>query len=271
MRFCVVMMGAMNIYQTFEPFYYVLKIFGFTPYSFKGPISHGKLETRPYNYAYMALWFCSLIILLTLNIWVEDNEYSDYIILVKGWRLGLIGYIFSAIICFVYRLIKREYLVQFLDLLNEFDHKTKFFHTAMDLRAHKMFAFKVLVFSFSLNTFLTIVTDIGFVLYDKINPDHFMIFSYWFSELFIAINFYHLTFAALAVKARFAYLNESMRWISFQVFKGNFVNFDLNFLESISWTSRSALTWSWYPLTQTRVQPLTKWKLPSTNCVMASI
>lgn len=112
-----------NVFFTVLPLYTIIKAFGLFPRSFDGSIEDGKFVSKWRDFVFPS---CSVIIGLTiifLNALVSINITGFSRLLTIIFRLhGVIG---SAMIfvLFFYQISKCQRIVQFLELLNNFDLK----------------------------------------------------------------------------------------------------------------------------------------------------
>lgn len=144
-----------NIFTTIQPFYFVLKTFCMFSMTFKGSARNGKMQKTLID----VLTSCVIIIvLLAVTILVcirNDSLSSSSSILEKVWMFTLVGSLFTLFVALCYQVMKRESIVNFLMLINEFDWKVKINETNQSV-------YKIL-FSwllFRLNHYSELITNI---------------------------------------------------------------------------------------------------------------
>jgi len=115
-----------NVYTTFYPFYVVLKAFGLFPITFEGPSRKRIFKQRTSDTISSCLVLLSLIFVLLLNLTRKDTLNTSSTILKVSWDIVLLSCVTSHIVSFCYQFLKRESIVEFLKLINEFDTEVKF-------------------------------------------------------------------------------------------------------------------------------------------------
>jgi hypothetical protein len=110
-----------NIYDAVHPFYLILKLFGFVSFSFKKSLDGVQIVTRIYDTIYFiiiflvhfiffsALFFRSFVFMTDSSIYKHSTLYMLFVIIIID------------LIAMIYQFLKRKNLMEFLEILHEFD------------------------------------------------------------------------------------------------------------------------------------------------------
>lgn len=114
-----------NIYTTFRPFYFILKIFGGFPKCFVGPARKGVFKQRFVEFIIPSLW-CSLTLIIFVLIVTRDTPVAvRSSFLVRGWNYILFFCLLINHVAFWYQIVKRNSIAKFLRLIDSIDKKVK--------------------------------------------------------------------------------------------------------------------------------------------------
>lgn len=112
--------SSQNIYQTFKPFYWILKVFGCASYSFNE--NYQDLNVRLCDKIYTLMWILMYLVFLALSCyWGEQEEIEDSNLIKHGWhKLHLFETIYLVVVLyFNYKNFKVTKMI--LHAINEFD------------------------------------------------------------------------------------------------------------------------------------------------------
>lgn len=115
-----------SIYTTAKPFYFLLKLLGIFPFSIE--TSSGEKVFRPKLLDYLSCCFSitSLLFALFMSIEFTDVMNSSSEIVARAWNLNLTFCLFTVLISLCYQIQKRNQIVKFLQLIDDFDKKVNF-------------------------------------------------------------------------------------------------------------------------------------------------
>lgn len=115
--------SSSNIYQTFKPFYWILKVFGFASYRLdeRNQILNVRLCDKMYTFMWIVIY---LFVVVLNSYWGEQEPAEDSVLVRHGWhKLYIFETIFVAIAIFCnYKNIKTTKVI--FQTLNEFDIMT---------------------------------------------------------------------------------------------------------------------------------------------------
>lgn len=117
-----------NIYEAFQPVFYVLKFLGLIPFSFGGPVKERMLKTSVFDGVWLTLPLCFHLFLLFLNtIYLEMVLHTMRSkILNYGWKICSIIGMCGGIFMMLYQVFFKKRIKMFLRVLYEFDQQVCF-------------------------------------------------------------------------------------------------------------------------------------------------
>lgn len=111
---------SINVYETFQPFYWTLKFFGFV--SFQLDHKTARSNVRFVDVFWTFLWFCWSVFLLLINIIMGDEDIGDRSVVVRKGLLYLLCFeLLACCLIIIFHFIKRDTIATYLKLLHEFD------------------------------------------------------------------------------------------------------------------------------------------------------
>lgn len=139
-----------NIYQTFQPFYKVLKILGFFPFTVElSSKQHIRPSTTLFDAGLLGLWISLHSFLFGLN-WLlgdQEPEAESSLIVKHGWHKIYLMQTATTLFVVAHNFANRYSIVECLRLMNQFDlvgttfdHQVKHFQT-FSLRFPSIFSF----------------------------------------------------------------------------------------------------------------------------------
>lgn len=112
-----------NIFEVVYPFYCILKVLGYVPFSFKGKIRDGNLVVNAFDSAYFMLMLCGHVILFGF---ISQREFIAFMgseVMKEGSKAAVFTSSLAIIISLIYQFIRRRKIIQFLRQVHEFDEK----------------------------------------------------------------------------------------------------------------------------------------------------
>lgn len=108
-----------NIYEVFQPTYYLFKLFGLFPMTLNGT----ELTFTMRDIFWILIILFSYIYLLILNVMSlkENFEYLNSKVLEVIWKANFIYSLSINIIVFLYQVMKRSKIEEFIKMLSDFD------------------------------------------------------------------------------------------------------------------------------------------------------
>lgn len=128
-----------NIYETFQPFYKVLKMFGFFPFTVElSRKQHIRPSTTLFDAGLLGLWISLHSFLFGLN-WLlgdQEPEAESSLIVKHGWHKIYLMQTATSLFAVAHNFVNRHSIVECLRLINQFDlvertfdHQVKHFQT----------------------------------------------------------------------------------------------------------------------------------------------
>ena len=114
-----------NIYEVFQPVYYIFKIFGLFSFSFNGSLKSGNLQFKNFD----KLWI--LILILVQFVFIFFNFMDMHL---KVWKSEILNFSFRSILIIgitgnmllqLYQTVKRKSVKEFLRGMELFDKEVK--------------------------------------------------------------------------------------------------------------------------------------------------
>lgn len=111
-----------NIYETFRPFYIVLKVFGFMTFRVSRRNEKGP-STTFFDGLLLGFWVSSYLFLFTMNmLWGQREPDAESSLLIKhGWHKLYLLEMFVVASVVVFNFIHRNTIVDCLRLIDQFD------------------------------------------------------------------------------------------------------------------------------------------------------
>lgn len=116
-----------NIYQVFNPIYYMLKFFGLFPFSFDGPIKNGKFQFNFFD----GLWAAIVLLIHSLFLFQNLKGFENSLIslnssvLEYGYKVQILIGLLGSIMVSLNHLINKEKIKVFLEVLEKFDEQVR--------------------------------------------------------------------------------------------------------------------------------------------------
>lgn len=111
-------LNSKNIYETFTPFYYVLKLFGFASFNLQGKFTAKKLNAI---YIILSFLFYTSWFIVILQLGHQEPEAEKSLLIKHGWhKLHVFEFgVLSSVVIWNYK--KRIEIERCLNLINHFD------------------------------------------------------------------------------------------------------------------------------------------------------
>lgn len=113
-----------NIYETFQPFYKVLKFFGFFPFTVElSSKQHIRPSATLFDAGLLGLWISLHSFLFGLN-WVlgdQEPEAESSLIVKHGWHKIYLMQTATSLFVVAHNFANRHSIVECLGLMNQFD------------------------------------------------------------------------------------------------------------------------------------------------------
>lgn len=113
-----------NIYETFQPFYKVLKFFGFFPFTVElSSRQHSRPSTTLFDAALLGLWISLHLFLFGLNWMLGDQEpdAENSLVIKHGWHKIYLTQTATLLFAVIHNFANRHLIVECLRLMNQFD------------------------------------------------------------------------------------------------------------------------------------------------------
>lgn len=125
--------GPCNIFETVFPFYCILKIVGFLPFSFVGPVKKGNFVISLCGFLYCGVVVCLHFGMIAFCYFRSFKMFKLSMVLRQGAQLELVGNIFIAIITVAIQTYKQKKIQIFLEILHKFDLAVSSFSDIFDI------------------------------------------------------------------------------------------------------------------------------------------
>ena len=118
-----------NFFEALQPSYFTFKFFGLFPFSFDGPIKHGKIQFTCFDLLWSVfVWIIDLSILaLSFRDLNNPPDSWNSNVLKIGFKVILMVGLFGSFVISVNLLRNREKIKEFLDILARFDEQVRDF------------------------------------------------------------------------------------------------------------------------------------------------
>lgn len=114
-----------NVHTSLRHVYLILKAMGLFPYSYYGPFRTGVLKQSFSGVLASFLSFGVWITLFLINMFGKSRVPSPSRILGLAWTASLIISYFNILAAFTYQIFKKDSIIKYIQLLEEFDRKVK--------------------------------------------------------------------------------------------------------------------------------------------------
>lgn len=208
-----------NIYQTFKPFYWILKVFGFASYGIDE--RNQEINTKTCDKILTLMWIVICLVFTVLNIcWGEQEPTEDSNIIRHGWhKVYIFETLFVALAIF-FNHKNFEVTKRILQTLNEFDVLTNMeFNWNFKLNHIKQ---RTLVIYFTIGCiFMSIVKiPISLLTTEDFTFIHVSsILCYHLSIEMIALITWQLVFFSYHVKCRYEILVKNFMNLNLKMYK----------------------------------------------------
>lgn len=189
-----------NIYETFKPFYYALKVCGLTPFTFdqNGEVIFGFLD-----FIMMATSLLWLIYCFVNNLRPPPESINRLELLANGWLMLLIFEIAATFVIIMMNFFKRNTFGKILKTLHQVDenlegvcHSKHYFRSILAISGCCFFFFMVFAF--------------GIYVHGWNNVDMHLMVSYMYISQSYNFIIYQFLFGAYCVKTRFQCINDKL-------------------------------------------------------------
>lgn len=214
--------SSSNIYQTFKPFYWILKVFGFASYRLDE--RNQVLNVRLCDKMYTFMWIVIYLFFVALNsYWGEQEPAEDSILVRHGWhKLYIFETTFVAFAIFC-NFINFKITNVILQTLNEFDIMTNMeFNWNFKLNHTKQ---RSLVIYFTIGCIFMAIVKIPLSIGIADELTYFsitIIFFYHLSIEMIALITWQLVFFSYHVQSRYEIIVENFMKLNLKAYKSKY-------------------------------------------------
>ena len=209
-----------NVYTAVRPFALFAKFIGLFPKSVEGLVIKENFKTK-FSDMLLSSFLLSIIIAMMFLKMMFGIAISSAGFTALAWDISIYMLLSMLLIQFVMQIFKSGDIINFLDLLNNFDRNAVQLDLVTDHTRHKQLTLIAAIIILTLNLFSSLVPAVLFWLKLTETNSMFVSISFFYtgtSELFYT---YQFCLASLSLRERFKLLNTCLRnfWIKQKIKK----------------------------------------------------